>query len=140
MLTNKLKRKRVGLIVWGIILISLSLAFFLSAISTFIQEGQNMEGAIAAISMIIIGLFALAGGIVMLIAGILNATKVSRYNRQVLEEEKRYYYSGICPFCQRTVNCEYADFNPHKRYPEGFIYCPICRKPISRNAFQQILK
>lgn len=42
-------------------------------------------------------------------------------------------YRGVCPACRRYV--VYTDYNLGFRawFPDGFVYCPGCRKPIRHN-------
>ena len=133
MLTNNLKRKRIGLIVWGAIVSGFALSCIISAILSSV----NLTGLVV---IVILYLCLLAGGIAMLVGGIINVSRVSQYNQQVLAEENRYYYAGVCPHCQHPVSCGFSSFSPHRRYPEGFIYCPYCKRPISKNLFQKYLK
>ncbi|MBQ7173400.1 MAG: hypothetical protein IJR88_04715 [Clostridia bacterium] len=132
MLKTKLKSKKIGLIIWGAILIVISFMVFFYA-------SYSNDDTVAPIANII-GLCMLPGGILMIVGGIINAVKVTQYNRRVIEEENRYYYSGVCPFCQYAITCELSAFSPHRRFPEGFIYCPVCKKPVSKRVFQQLLK
>ena len=112
-----LRRKKVGLVIWGtIFLIASGLCF----------AADNAAG-------FIIGLFILAGAILMLVFGVINIVSVTKNNNILIRENLDY--RGQCPNCARDIHARIQDFRPHGRYPEGFIYCPICKKPISRNAF-----
>ena len=44
-----------------------------------------------------------------------------------------YNYHVRCPYC--TTNVTYIDKNLDYRpwYPNGFVYCPICHKPLRHN-------
>lgn len=110
-----LRKKRIGLIIWGAILFFTSL-FFLS----------DGDGRIAAFIL-------LPGGILLLVFGIINVVSVTKHNNILISETPNW--QGNCPNCNREVRCSIRDFRPHGRYPEGYIYCPICKKPISKNAF-----
>lgn len=113
-----LRKKRVGLIVWGTIFLVVSFALFLT------------RDAVA----FSIALFVLAGAILMLVFGVINVASATRYNNILLAENLTF--RGNCPYCNRDIQCTIRDFRLHGRYPEGFLYCPVCRKPISKNAFQ----
>ena len=42
-------------------------------------------------------------------------------------------YKQTCPECKTTVTYkdDKLDFRPW--YPDGFVYCPICKKPLRHN-------
>ena len=113
-----LRRKRVGLLIWGTIFLIASGIFFAT------DEAAGF----------IVGLFVLTGAILMLVFGILNVISVTKHNNTLVAENLDY--RAQCPNCARDINARVQDFRPHGRFPEGFIYCPICKKPVSKNAFQ----
>ena len=44
-----------------------------------------------------------------------------------------------CPKCSRQIQAKNpAQFSTHKNFPEGFMYCPYCRKPVSIRAFTTV--
>ena len=119
-----LKRTRVGLIVWGMIIIFFGIMFLcLSA------EDK---------SWLIVGGIITAGGLGLLVPGIILAIKVKVDNKRLIEENAGFSYVTTCPFCGRPVGCKIQDFRFHKRYPEGFVFCSICKHPISRSAFIKV--
>ena len=118
-----LQHKRVGLIIWGAILTAAGFIMFVSG------AADEIGG------LIITGLLILAGGIIMLVFGILNAVKVTRYNNELINDGKSY--TTNCVKCGRVISAQTKDFRPHGRFPEGFIYCPVCKAPISKNAFTE---
>ena len=113
-----LRRKKIGLIIWGAILL-------VGAIGMF--------GTDEAFGFIL-GIFLLAGAILMITFGIINAVSVTKYNKTLLAQNIDYRCQ--CPSCGKDIQARIQDFRPHGRFPEGFIYCPICKKPISKNAFR----
>ena len=113
-----LRRKKIGLLIWGTIFLVASGMCFAS---------DNAGG-------FVIGLFLLAGAILMIVFGIVNVVSVTKHNNILIRENLDYRCQ--CPNCARDIQARIQDFRPHGRFPEGFIYCPICKKPISRNAFK----
>ena len=87
---------------------------------------------------ILIGIMLAAGGMIMLIFGILNAVRVTRFNNKILAETNRLTYYATCFGCGYRISARYNDFTPHSRYPDGFVYCPVCRKPLSFHLFQAV--
>lgn len=120
-----LRRKRVGMIVWGVI-------FLLFAILVMISYQDEY------MSNLILGGVIMAGGLGLLVPGIILSIRVSVTNNRILNENKGFTYVTNCPFCGRSVGCKIQDFQKHKRYPEGFLYCPVCKHPISFNAFVKV--
>ena len=123
-----LKRKRVGLIVWGIILSTLGLIYFIVGLCVQLVNHYDYMWIMA-----LAGFFVLAGGVIMLVFGIRNAVKTTRYNNTVMSHNEVYFAN--CVFCGRPITCALKDFIPHRNYPEGYTTCPFCRRPLSRNVF-----
>ena len=114
-----LRGKRIGLIVWGVILGSGSIALF--ALDDEVATG--------------IGLVNLFGALMMIIFGIVNVVSTTKYNNILLSQSPTDFI-GKCPSCFNEIQCTIRDFRRHGRFPEGYLYCPVCRKPISKNAFR----
>ena len=114
-----MEHKKIGLIVWGAIMAVIGLIF--------LSTGRGVAG------FIVLGLMFLAGGGVMLAFGIRNAVLVTRKNTALLNDGK--LYAAYCPYCRSEIRAQTRNFAVHRNFPEGFMYCPVCRKPISRNAF-----
>ena len=127
------KRKRVGLVVWGSILVTMGLFLLLSVAVT--KNGWSMR---SGMEMTTFALFLLLGGGILLGFGIRNFVLVSKYNNALENENAGITYCMNCFYCNYPVSVTYRDFQPHRRYPEGFIYCPFCKRPLSKNAFQRI--
>ena len=125
-----LKRAKVGLIIWGAILS----VILLILIAVAVEAGDDMGEAGGAVIIVLV--FLLLGAAAMIVLGIVNAVKTSQYNRQLLSQN--ILYDGFCPYCGTRINATIKDFRPHGRYPEGYINCMVCKKPISRNVFQEI--
>ncbi|MBR5738494.1 MAG: hypothetical protein IKY02_00720, partial [Lachnospiraceae bacterium] len=57
------------------------------------------------------------------------------------EELEAYKEANKRKVAARCFKCGYVVYNYdiyfqfHTRYPEGFVYCPYCRQPLSRNLF-----
>ena len=125
-----LKRTRGGLIAWGIITFFIGIMFMYIYITDF-MTAQNRSG-------LIVGGIILAVGLAILVSGIINAIKVSAINKQIIENDAGFSYVTNCIHCGRPVRCKIQDFHTHGRFPEGFSYCPICKHPISFNAFTKV--
>lgn len=126
-----LKHAKVGLIVWGCILLLGSLIALIAMYDSF----SYGDGGVAAFVILII--LIMLGGAIMLVFGIVSTVKASNYNREILNRNVIYY--GFCPHCGTRLDYTIKDFRPHGRYPEGFAYCKVCKKPVSRNAFHPVI-
>ena len=82
------------------------------------------------------GLVLTVGGATMLGFGILNAVKTTKYNNEIMSRTE--VYCTNCIYCSRPITCALKDFKAHKNYPEGFVYCPFCNRPVSKNTFNII--
>ncbi len=129
-----LKRKRIGLIVWGVILTVFGFFMLLGSgeILQNVYKGDLLQTSV----WIIIVVSLLLGGTLMLVFGIVNAVKVSRYNNRILEANRDIIYITTCYNCGYQISAKFTDFTPHSRFPEGFVYCPVCKKPCGKNAFR----
>ena len=131
-----LKRKKVGLIVWGVILSAIGgvlIPLMMMSAPDFFSDSGNRS---SLVFWIVTAVMLAIGGTLMLVFGIVNAVKVSRYNNRILSETKDLIYIATCFNCGYQISAKYMDFTPHSRYPEGFVYCPVCKKPCSRNVFR----
>lgn len=108
-----MQRKRVGMIVWGAIFC------FIALVCLFTLWPL-------AIPFII-------GGVLFLVFGIKASVRASRNNDAVMADTRTFYTR--CFHCGREVTAHSRDFMLHGRYPEGYVPCPICKKPLSKNAF-----
>ncbi|MBR4256376.1 MAG: hypothetical protein IKQ18_04360 [Clostridia bacterium] len=125
------KRKRIGLIIWGGILILAGLIMITSAVLGT-RTGSTKAGDIFAVFVTALMFF--AGGGLMITFGIINCIKVSRYNNELKNRDVRY--TARCTFCGYDLICTPEHFKPHRRYPEGYTTCPACKKPLSLNLFK----
>lgn len=105
-----LKGKRVGMIVWGFIILFISIPF------------------IAA--KILFGVYLLVAGAGLFIAGIIITANVVRYNKALLEREGTHL-NGVCFRCNTSVCIPRVNFRRHRNYPEGYARCPFCKQPLS---------
>ncbi len=112
-----LRGKRIGLIVWGIIFLFVSLALY--------SVGNGFASAVASINLI--------GALLMIIFGIVNVVSATKYNNLMLRQN--LHYNCVCPSCAKNIDCDIKSFRRHGNFPEGFVYCPVCKHPISRNLF-----
>lgn len=108
-----MQRKRVGLIVWGAIFC------FIALVCLFTIWPLAIPFAV--------------GGVLFLVFGIKSSARVSQNNEAVMADNRTFY--GRCHHCGREVTAQSRNFMLHGRYPEGYVLCPICKKPLSKNAF-----
>lgn len=114
-----LQKYNKGLIIWGIIL---------SVLGTIVSRLHRS----ASIFFCII-FFSMAT--IFIIIGVITNIKIYNHNKIVKEDDKKWQYQTECIYCHQTITCIPSDFKPHYRYPEGFVYCPYCKKPVSKRVF-----
>ena len=131
-----LKRRRVGMIVWGAILTFVGIVLHFEALLLCLNSGNKRlpDIYLEVIVLFAFGLLFICAGVVLLVFGIINAKKVTAYNQEL----NQTIYTARCYSCGIVVQSRIGDFRPHRRYPEGFVYCPVCRKPLSRRLFTQL--
>ncbi len=124
-----LQRKRIGLIIWGAILLGIGLIVLAgSAGSGYMRIPTTNAGTF-------IGLGFIVGGGLMLGFGIKNAVSVTSHNSKIINDG--LVHITPCPYCGAEIRAKSSEFRPHSRFPEGYIYCRVCKKPVSRNAFDR---
>ena len=125
---------RYGLLVWGIILSVLSIVSLLCFIVS-----PRVNSVYTNVSLIYSAIFTFINGQALILIFIGVSISTLKYNKEVDK-----YNSTIdtntplvarCWTCQNSVIARIEDFRTHKRFPEGFVYCPYCKTPISANAF-----
>ena len=121
------KGKKIGMLIWGTLLVLLGLGICLRCLRS--HTSSDMVVIAFTIFAIVIP------GAILIAFGIRNIILVTRYNNQLEEEYKGYVLTATCLNCRSPIRSNYKDFQVHGRYPEGFVYCPLCKAPISRNAF-----
>lgn len=132
-----LKKKRIGLIIWGSLLSGFGIFFLLGTIFyRNLRLNDYSYFNVTSIRYLIFALMLLAGGTIMLVFGIRNAILTSKENKRLLEENLNLVYRTTCFACNSIIEAKFTDFMRHSRYPEGFVYCPICRRPLSIRAFR----
>lgn len=124
-----LKRKRIGMIVWGSILLCIGLYMLILSYAVSTES----PASVAFLPVLIIGGMITAGGLLLIIFGIINAVKTSRYNNEVMRRNE--IFTANCIYCGRSLTCTARNFRFHRRFPEGYTTCPYCKGNISRNAF-----
>ena len=87
------------------------------------------------IGALILGFLVLAVGVALTVAGIVVNAGVKKENRRFLQTYEGKVFIGTCHHCDHEVECYAEDFQEHRNFPEGFVYCPVCKKPLSINAF-----
>ena len=114
-------------IVWGIILLHRALDGLLGSIM-FAYANPNSEalGILIAYTL----LFFLLGTTVLLL-GLDSRKKVIEYNQQIIDKD----LIATCFCCKQKIIVNSSKFKPHKLYPNGFIYCPVCHTPLNRCLF-----
>jgi len=118
-----LRSRRTGMIVWGAIIV-----FGGIMMATLLFSGTELSRSTG-----IIGIVMIIGGGLLLGFGIAGAVKASKHNSALIAEGKTYI--GKCVSCGNPIKATIRDFRPHGRFPEGYMVCPVCKKPVSKNAF-----
>ena len=124
-----LQRKKIGLIIWGAILLGIGIIILASSMSTGYMRVPGVNAGTY------IGLAFAVGGGLMLGFGIKNAVSVTNHNSEIKNDG--LLHITPCPYCGAEIRARSSDFRPHGRFPEGFVYCRVCKKPVSRNAFDR---
>lgn len=67
-----------------------------------------------------------------------NLRKESNNKRiKPIKAPKSAYYVE-CPYCDFGIRYDSDDVRSHRRWPNGFIYCPNCKKPVGFNKYDHI--
>lgn len=127
------KKKRIGLIIWGGVLLMAGLLVLTASVRGASTNGSKLG---EVLSEFVLSVMFFSGGGLMITFGIINCVKVSRYNNELKNKDVRY--TARCTFCGYELICSPEHFRPHRRYPEGYTTCPACKKPLSLNLFKVI--
>lgn len=126
-----LRKTKKGLIIWGGILLFLSLYFIIVYFAA--GSGLMARDMQSRIAVIVVFLILFAGGVTMLTFGIINAVLTGKHNRELLRQNLTF--TANCIYCGGLITCTVRNFRPHRRFPEGYTTCPYCKRPVSKNAF-----
>lgn len=126
-----MKRKRIELLVWGGLLLTSGIAM------PILFYKFDYVGTVV-VCFEVIGLILSIMGISFLVMGILNAIDVTKYNKRLVAEKAKVYYSTNCVSCGRRVDFGYFDFKRRKGYKEGAAECPYCNKMLSFHFFKEL--
>ena len=85
---------------------------------------------------LIVGIIFLGVGVLLLILYGAANSRANEYNEQYLKPYEGKVLVTNCHFCHHTVQCYAEQFREHRNFPEGFVYCPVCKKPLSIKAFR----
>ena len=119
------------MIVWGSILLGIGL--YMMILSYAFSTDSAVSDASAGLPVLIIGGMITAGGVLLLVFGIISAVKTTKYNNEIISRNE--LFTTNCIYCGRSLSCTVKDFKYHRNYPAGYVDCPYCRGHISRNAF-----
>ena len=80
-------------------------------------------------------------GIVLLVLGI--REKVIKNKERARSQDLQVHqglgdeaqFEGKCIYCNNKIIAMNSDFQWHRNYPEGYVYCRFCKKPLSKNLF-----
>lgn len=127
-----LKRKSKGWFAWGTVsMISAVFWGFLGIEMIFDMKYLEL-GLIVSIP----GLISLALAVFLFVMGGVKASRVNKHNARMRDLGE--IDECECPYCRITNRVKRIEFMSHRRYPEGFVYCKSCKKPISYNAFKVV--
>lgn len=136
-----LKRTRAAFFVWGGILVCFGMIFIGIAATTFVDYGFEASSDMTSSALfcaLVPGLIMILVAALLFIIGGIKAGKVRKYNRKLIAENE--IDEADCPYCHVTNRIRRIDFIPHRKFPEGFIYCKACKKPLSYNTFSVVSK
>lgn len=139
-----LKPKRVAPIVWAIILLTigvplilygliLEIPVLLTAYESLTHNDFIFELIVRGTCYFVFPLILAIVGLILLIIGISKNKKIEKENQAI--RAKGEITQGQCPYCGYVMHVRRVDFMPHSRYPEGFVYCASCKKPMSFKLF-----
>lgn len=121
-----MKRKRIGMIVWGVILLGIGLFILITGnIAT--------QGSKKIILFIWLCSIPLITGTFLLSFGIIDTVRATRYNNEILKRNELYVTN--CIYCGRLFSRTAKYFRFHRNFPEGYTNCPYCKRHISKNTF-----
>lgn len=135
-----LLRSRKSYIIWGIVLIALgwiSRAYIKQLLSIYASAGGGDAQSVYSVLYIIFGIVMFAG-ILLLSGGIIYNIYVTAHNNRVFDENEDVEYLATCINCGNDVIANLRNFRFGRNYPEGYVICPFCKKPCSRNLFDVI--
>ncbi len=135
-----LLRSRKSCIIWGIVLIAvgwISRAYIKQLLSIYASAGGGVAQSVYSNLYIIFGIVMFAG-ILLLAGGIVYNIYVTAHNNRVLDENEDVEYLATCIYCGNDVIANLRNFRFGRNYPEGYVACPFCKKPCSRNLFDVI--
>ena len=125
-----MRRTSNALWIVGIILLAIG---FLIALYSF----GSMEEEARFFLLVFAGIFFIPG-IIMTVVGLVRRSNVQRSNEAFLRRYHGALFDTTCFYCGHEIECTAEDFSIHRNYPEGFVYCPICRKPLSKKLFEVV--
>lgn len=86
-------------------------------------------------ALIIFSFGPLLAGIIMTIIGLVKYFSAKRYNEAFVSQYQDKIFVATCFRCGHEVECLAEDFSEHRLYPDGYVYCSICRQPLSFQIF-----
>ncbi len=134
---NSVPGSAIVRIVFGGILASIFFIFLSDAIDSI----AYYHGEDAAFDLIM-GLQFLIGGGLLILFGV-RALVLAKKNATIYASPNVYvwdpnqlYFTVTCPTCQAPFDYQQADLGFRAWYPNGYVECPCCKKPIRHNAAQ----
>lgn len=132
-----LKKKNIAPIIIGAVLILWALSLTLLLLADSFSGAADLEAALPAIFVsILCPMFLFIPGFILLLIGIIKLVKVIKHNREVVAKHEIDF--AQCPYCQYQFKAARTDFRAHRSFPEGYVSCPSCKKPLSYKLFKII--
>ncbi|MDO4207582.1 MAG: hypothetical protein Q4D15_08330 [Lachnospiraceae bacterium] len=123
-----MKRTKKASLILGIIISAIGL---IGVIMVASARSSGFEYYILPIIVLVIG-------IILILLYVYKRSTVNTSNKYFLRKYFGKELVTTCFYCGHQISAHAEDFSVHRRYPEGFIYCPVCHKPLSINAFNTI--
>lgn len=133
----KSTRGPIVLMIIGIFFLLLGIAGFLIAFFVDIRYSVFfMLLRCSKFDLIIYSALISFPALIVTIVGIVKYVSAKKYNKSFLLEYRNKIFATTCFHCGYEVDGFAQDFVKHRHYPEGYMSCPVCHKPLSLNAFE----
>lgn len=119
------RKPKPGFYISGGIVTGLSLVVLLALLAS---GEYDTDSLLAVFTFFVLGLCLLGGGIAV-------SASAKKHNNNLIKTQGRS--AGLeCPACKYKISVDVSSFLPHRNFPEGFVYCPACKKPLSIRLFK----
>ena len=125
-----MKRTSKAPVIIGVILCVISILVFLFTIGSY-DKNTRIGGLIIALIFFIPSL-------ILFISALITSNNAQDYNDEYSKKYENKRFVTTCFNCGHEVRVRVEQFSEHRNYPEGYVYCPICKKPLSKKLFEVV--